>query len=80
MWDNQREELFKNLGWVEEVLEDGQLVYNDPPNPLFIREPVRTWIDEDKLMVGLSQEEVSNWVLKRISGFSKLLGVSYDGF
>lgn len=31
-------------------------------------------------MVGMSQEEVSNWVLKTISGFSKFLGVSYDGF
>ncbi|KAG5528718.1 hypothetical protein RHGRI_029397 [Rhododendron griersonianum] len=80
VWDNQREELFKNLGWVEEVLEDGQLVCSDPSNPLINREPVGTWIDEDKLMVGMSQEEVSNWVLKRISGFSKFLGVSYDGF
>lgn len=28
----------------------------------------------------MSQEEVFNWVMKRINGFSKFLGVSYDGF
>ncbi|KAI8534897.1 hypothetical protein RHMOL_Rhmol10G0132300 [Rhododendron molle] len=75
--DNQRDELFNNLGnlgWVEEVIEDGQLVCND------LCEPIGMGINEDKLMVGMSQDEVSKWVLKRISGFSKLLGVSYDGF
>ncbi|KAG5556986.1 hypothetical protein RHGRI_007290 [Rhododendron griersonianum] len=29
VWDNQRDELFNNLGWVEEVIEDGQLMCND---------------------------------------------------
>lgn len=41
---------------------------------------VGTWSDGEKLVSRMSQEEVSKWVLKRISGFSKLLGVSYDDF
>lgn len=41
---------------------------------------VGTWSDGEKLVSGMSQVEVSKWVLKRISGFSKFLGVSYDGF
>lgn len=76
VWDIQREELCNNLGWVEEVVEEGQLVSNNLFNPLVFREPVGTWNDEDKLLAGMSQEEVSKWVLKRISGISKFLGVS----
>ncbi|KAG5531626.1 hypothetical protein RHGRI_026295 [Rhododendron griersonianum] len=49
-------------------------------NPLAIKEPDGEWNVEDKLVSGMSQEDVSKWVLKRISGFGKFLGVSFDGF
>lgn len=45
-----------------------------------IKESNGEWNVEDKLVSGMSQEDVSKWVLKRISGFSKFLGVSFDGF
>lgn len=80
VWDSQKEELFNNLGWVEEVVDDGMRISYEVFNPLAIREPLREGNDDEKLLIGMSQEEVSKWVLKIITGFSKFLGVSFDGF
>lgn len=74
------EDLFKHLGWVQELVDDRLALSTVVLNPLVIREPVEPWIDSEVLTAGMLQEEVSNWVMKRINGFSKFLGVSYDGF
>lgn len=74
------DEFFKHLGWVQDLVDDRLCVGNGLSNPLAIREPEESGIDGEKLVSGMSQVEVSNWVLKRINGFSKFLGVSFDGF
>ncbi|KAG5540961.1 hypothetical protein RHGRI_020999 [Rhododendron griersonianum] len=81
VWSCQtEEELFHQLGWVQELV-DGGLVGNDSESfPVEIRELEGTWNDIDLLSIGMSHAEVSKWVLKRINGFSKFLGVSLDGF
>lgn len=43
------------------------------------RESEEPWNDGELLTIGMSLAEVSKWVLKRINGFSKFLGVSFDG-
>lgn len=76
--DGQYEdEFFKHLGWVQELVDDSLFVGNGLSSPLEFRE---SGIDGEKLVSGMSQVEVSKWVLKRINGFSKFLGVSFDGF
>ncbi|KAI8550558.1 hypothetical protein RHMOL_Rhmol06G0116600 [Rhododendron molle] len=78
VWDSQKE-VFNDLGWVEEVVDDGLAISNEVYTPLAFREPGGEWNEEDKLVSGMSQE-VSKWVLKRITRFSKFLGVTFDGF
>lgn len=74
------EGLFDHLGWVQELVDDRLAMSNSLFSPLEVREPVGSWNDGEKITYGMSQAEVSKWVLKRINGFSKFLGVSYDGF
>lgn len=80
-WDCQEGgDFVKQLGWVQDLVED-RLIENIGSNtPLNAREPERIWGEEDLLVNGMSQADVSKWVLKRINGFSKFLGVSFDGF
>lgn len=78
VWGRQNEDLFNHLGWIQDETDDRLLVSNGVFNPL-VRESEGRWNDADVLTSGMSQE-VSKWVSKRINGFSKFLGLSFDGF
>ncbi|KAG5540927.1 hypothetical protein RHGRI_020977 [Rhododendron griersonianum] len=66
------DDLFNHLGWVQDLVDD-RLVTNELFNLLVAREVDGRWVEEDKLVSGMSQVEVSKWVLKRINGFNKFL-------
>ncbi|KAH7863089.1 hypothetical protein Vadar_013200 [Vaccinium darrowii] len=74
------EEMVRHLGWVQDIVDDGLIGNSVLHTPLAVREPDLLWDDGDKLTSGMPQEEVSKWVLKRVSGFGKFLGVSFDGY
>lgn len=78
VWGRQNEDLFNHLGWIQDETDDRLLVSNGVFNPL-VRESEGRWNDADVLTSGMSQE-VSKWVSKRINGFCKFLGLSFDGF
>ncbi|KAG5536442.1 hypothetical protein RHGRI_024014 [Rhododendron griersonianum] len=81
MWGSQIEEgLFQQLGRVQDLVDVG-LERNDSELISAVgRESEEPWNDRELLTIGMSQAEVSKWVLKRINGFRKFLGVSFDGF
>ncbi|KAH7858294.1 hypothetical protein Vadar_022126 [Vaccinium darrowii] len=68
------DETFRHLGWVQDIVDDGLLGSSDLPNPLAVREPDVGWDDGEKLTSGMPQDEVSKWVLKRVSGFGNSWG------
>lgn len=74
------EEMFRHLDWVQEMVDDGLIGSLGLLTPLAVREPEGLWNDGEKLTIGMSQEEVSNWVLKRISGFGKFWGGLFRWF
>lgn len=61
------EEVFYQLGWVHDLVDDRLAVSNDVFSPVAVREVEGSWDDGKKLVSGMSQEEVSKWVLKRIN-------------